>query len=119
MKSSQYLPILTTRLCTSFICGHSKVFATSFRKRKIASTNFLLDAVHAGSGVIMCSYNRINNSYGSANSKNLNGLLKTELGFQGFVVSDWDAQHSGVASALAGLECVSPLYPHSIVPSLT
>ena len=30
----------------------------------------------------MCSYQRINNSYGCANSKTLNGLLKSELGFQ-------------------------------------
>jgi len=40
------------------------------------------DAVRAGSGSIMCSYNRINDSYGCANSKTMNGLLKTELGFQ-------------------------------------
>jgi hypothetical protein len=40
------------------------------------------DAIRAGSGNIMCSYNRVNNSYGCANSKTLNGLLKTELGFQ-------------------------------------
>lgn len=43
------------------------------------------DAVRAGSGNIMCSYNRVNNSYGCANSKTLNGLLKSELGFNGFV----------------------------------
>ncbi|OIW32664.1 glycoside hydrolase family 3 protein [Coniochaeta ligniaria NRRL 30616] len=66
------------------------------------------DAVHAGSGNIMCSYNRINNSYGCDNSKTLNGLLKTELGFQGFVVSDWGAQHAGVASAQAGLDMAMP-----------
>ncbi|KAJ5985542.1 hypothetical protein N7499_008174 [Penicillium canescens] len=66
------------------------------------------DAIKAGSVNIMCSYNRINNSYGCANSKTLNGLLKTELGFQGFVVTDWTAQHSGVASALAGLDMVMP-----------
>jgi beta-glucosidase len=41
------------------------------------------DAVLAGSASIMCSYNRVNNSYGCQNSKTLNGLLKTELGFQG------------------------------------
>ena len=52
----------------------------------------------------MCSYNRVNNSYGCANSKTLNGLLKGELGFQGFVVSDWGAQHAGVATALAGMD---------------
>lgn len=56
----------------------------------------------------MCSYNRVNNSYGCANSKTLNGLLKTELGFQGFVVSDWGAQHAGVATALAGLDVSMP-----------
>jgi beta-glucosidase len=50
------------------------------------------DALHAGAGCIMCSYNRINNSYACQNSKVLNGLLKTELGFEGFVVSDWDGQ---------------------------
>ena len=66
------------------------------------------DAVHAGTGSIMCSYNRINNSYGCQNAASQNGLLKTELGFSGFVVSDWFAQHSGVTSALAGLDMVMP-----------
>ncbi|KAH0528842.1 hypothetical protein TsFJ059_003654 [Trichoderma semiorbis] len=40
--------------------------------------------------------------------KLLNGLLKTELGFKGFVVSDWDAQHTGTAAALAGLDMAMP-----------
>ncbi|KAI0026168.1 glycoside hydrolase family 3 protein [Xylariomycetidae sp. FL0641] len=66
------------------------------------------DAVKAGTGNIMCSYQRINNSYGCANSKTLNGLLKTELGFQGFVVSDWGAQHAGVATAEAGMDMTMP-----------
>lgn len=42
------------------------------------------DAVKAGVASFMCSYNRINGSYGCANSKTQNGLLKTELGFQGW-----------------------------------
>lgn len=50
------------------------------------------DAIHAGSASVMCSYQRINNSYGCHNQKAQNGLLKTELGFEGFVVSDWGAQ---------------------------
>jgi beta-glucosidase len=66
------------------------------------------DAVHAGAGNIMCSYNRINNSYACQNSKTLNGILKEELGFQGFVVSDWGAQHAGYASAEAGLDMAMP-----------
>ncbi|KAF4636740.1 hypothetical protein G7Y89_g1329 [Cudoniella acicularis] len=66
------------------------------------------DALHAGTGNIMCSYNRLNNSHGCGNSKILNGILKTELGFPGFVVSDWYAQHSGVGTALAGLDMAMP-----------
>ncbi|KAJ5929025.1 hypothetical protein N7454_006873 [Penicillium verhagenii] len=66
------------------------------------------DALKAGAGNIMCSYNRVNNSYACQNSKTLNGLLKTELGFNGFVVTDWYGQHSGVAAALAGLDMAMP-----------
>ncbi|KAJ4268840.1 beta-glucosidase [Fusarium torreyae] len=66
------------------------------------------DAVRAGVGSIMCSYNQINNSYGCQNSKLLNGVLKDEMGFQGFIMSDWQAQHSGAASAVAGLDMTMP-----------
>lgn len=66
------------------------------------------DAIRAGTGSIMCSYNQINNSYGCQNSYTLNYLLKGELGFQGYVMSDWQAQSSGVSSALAGLDQTMP-----------
>ena len=66
------------------------------------------DSVRAGVASVMCSYNMVNNSYACANSKLLNGMLKDELGFQGFVQSDWLAQRSGVASALAGLDMTMP-----------
>lgn len=66
------------------------------------------DAVRAGTGSIMCSYNQVNSSYSCQNSYTLNKLLKSELGFQGFVMSDWSAQHSGVSSALAGLDMTMP-----------
>ncbi|KAF7558833.1 hypothetical protein G7046_g5332 [Stylonectria norvegica] len=67
-----------------------------------------MDGVRAGAGSIMCSYNRINNTYGCENSKLMNGILKTELSFEGFVVLDWNAQHD-VNSANAGLDMVMPL----------
>lgn len=66
------------------------------------------DAVRAGVGSVMCSYQQVNNSYGCQNSKILNDLLKNELGFQGFVMSDWQAQHTGAASAVAGLDMTMP-----------
>ncbi|KIV90691.1 hypothetical protein PV10_05319 [Exophiala mesophila] len=66
------------------------------------------ESVRAGVASIMCSYQMLNNSYACANSKLMNGILKDELGFQGFVQSDWLAQRSGVASALAGLDMSMP-----------
>lgn len=67
-----------------------------------------MDSLREGAGAVMCSYNRANQSYACQNSKLLNGILKTELGFEGFVVSDWQAQHTGIASANAGLDMVMP-----------
>lgn len=66
------------------------------------------DAVKAGVGSIMCAYQQVNNSYSCQNSKLLNGILKEEYGFQGFVMSDWQAQHAGAATAVAGLDMSMP-----------
>lgn len=66
------------------------------------------DAVRAGVGAVMCSYQQVNNSYACQNSHLLNRILKDELDFQGFVMSDWQGQHAGVASALAGLDMTMP-----------
>jgi beta-glucosidase len=66
------------------------------------------NAVRAGVASIMCSYNRINGSYACENSKSLNGLLKEELGFQGYVMSDWGGTHSGLSSIEGGLDMDMP-----------
>ncbi|KAI7136633.1 putative beta-glucosidase, partial [Hortaea werneckii] len=80
------------------------------------------DALAAGAGSVMCSYQRANNSYGCQNSKLMNGLLKGELGFQGFVVSDWYAVHTGIAANEAGLDMVMPsssfLTPESLAEAV-
>ncbi|GME26780.1 hypothetical protein GTA08_BOTSDO00267 [Neofusicoccum parvum] len=69
------------------------------------------DAVKAGVASFMCSYNRVNQTHACENSKLLNGLLKGELGFQGYVMSDFLAVHSGVAPIEAGLGMNMPA-PH-------
>ena len=66
------------------------------------------EAIRAGVGAIMTSYNEINGSAASQNSKSINGILKDELGFQGLVMTDWLAHESGVASALSGLDMSMP-----------
>src|SRR4051812_43545069 len=57
---------------------------------------------HVGS--IMCSYNRLNGPYACENPELLDGYLRRDWGFSGFVTSDWGAVHSTVPSALAGLD---------------
>ncbi|KAL1855107.1 hypothetical protein Plec18167_002093 [Paecilomyces lecythidis] len=66
------------------------------------------NAVRAKAASFMCSYNRLNGSYACENSKALNGLLKEELGFQGYVMSDWGGTHSGLASIESGLDMDMP-----------
>lgn len=62
------------------------------------------NAAHAKASSFMCSYQRLNGSYACQNSKVLNGILRDELGFQGYVMSDWGATHAGVAAINSGLD---------------
>jgi beta-glucosidase len=66
-----------------------------------------VDSIKAGVASVMCSYNRVNNTYGCENSKLMNGILKTELAFEGFLLLDWNAQHT-LDSANAGLDMLAP-----------
>ena len=66
------------------------------------------DAVKAGTASVMCSYKRLNETYACENSSLLNGILKGELGFEGYVMSDWFATHSGVASINGVLDMTMP-----------
>ena len=51
-------------------------------------------AVKAGVSSLMCSYNRINGAFSCGNSDTLKTILRGELGFKGFVTSDWGALHN-------------------------
>jgi beta-glucosidase len=57
---------------------------------------------HVGS--VMCSYNRVNGAYACQNKPLLRHDLDAGMGFKGFVVSDWGATHSTVASTKNGLD---------------
>jgi beta-glucosidase len=43
---------------------------------------------------IMCSYNRLNGTFACGNSSSLQKILRDEIGFKGFVTSDWGAVHA-------------------------
>jgi beta-glucosidase len=51
-------------------------------------------AIDAGVAAVMCSYNHVNGPYACGNSDTLTGILRDQLHFDGFVISDWGATHS-------------------------
>src|SRR6202046_4024286 len=65
-------------------------------------------SVNAGVGAVMCSYNQVNGSYACQNSQTLSDTLDSVMNFKGFVMSDWGATHSTVASVDAGLDMNMP-----------
>ncbi|KAG5764956.1 hypothetical protein H9Q72_006955 [Fusarium xylarioides] len=66
------------------------------------------DALKVGTTSIMCSYNRLNGTYACEHPRLLNDILRKELGFRGYVVSDWFATHSTSVAANAGLDVEQP-----------
>lgn len=74
------------------------------------------EAVRTGVGATMTAYNRVNGTMSSEHSYLINALLKEELGFQGFVMTDWLSQITGVASAIAGMDMSMPGDP--VIPLL-
>lgn len=55
-------------------------------------------------GSVMCAYNRLNGDYACENDALLNGVLKRDWGYPGWVMSDWGAVHSTEKAANAGLD---------------
>ncbi|KAJ8124262.1 hypothetical protein O1611_g9379 [Lasiodiplodia mahajangana] len=66
------------------------------------------NAVKAGTSTVMCAYNRLNGNYSCANSDLLTTVLRDELAFPGYVLSDWYATHGTEDSANAGLDIEMP-----------
>ena len=49
--------------------------------------------VRAGVASMMCSYNKLNGAFACGNADVMKTVLRDELGFKGFVTSDWGAVH--------------------------
>ncbi|KAJ7246992.1 glycoside hydrolase superfamily [Mycena rebaudengoi] len=103
-----------------YIANEQEHFRGGSSARQISSANVddktlhelylwpFAEAVKVGVASVMCSYNKINQTQACQNSKLMNGVLKEELGFQGFIMSDWAAMINGVQPALAGLDMNMP-----------
>lgn len=56
---------------------------------------------------VMASYNKINGTYSTEN-KVYNDILRSEWGFDGYIVSDWGATHNRVKAVLGGTDLTMP-----------
>jgi beta-glucosidase len=65
------------------------------------------DVSRAGVASIMCAYNRINGVYACDHDLLLNGILRGENGFAGFITSDWGAAH-GAEFIVHGMDMEQP-----------
>ena len=124
-------PLLAGRLAAAFVRGAQsqgvattvKHFAGNECETERMTANSIIDertlrelyllpfelAVRDGGSLgIMTAYNRLNGTYGPDNAELLEGILREEWGFEGFVVTDWFAQGDTVAAAEAGLDLEMP-----------
>jgi beta-glucosidase len=72
--------------------------------RELYLPGFKAAVVEGEAYSIMAAYNKVRGQHVCENHYLLNDILKDEWGFPGFVVSDWEATHSTIPSALNGLD---------------
>jgi len=76
--------------------------------REIYLPGFDESVAHGLSASVMCAYPKLNGTFDCENDLLMNQILKKEWAFYGFVLSDFNAVHSTVPSALAGLDLEMP-----------
>ena len=100
-----------------------KHFAVNNQEKRRMSVNAVVDertlreiylagfeiAIREGNPwTVMCAYNRLNGTYCSENPWLLSDVLRGEWGYEGCVMSDWNAVHDRVAGLEAGLDLEMP-----------
>lgn len=68
-------------------------------------------AIEAGAGAVMCSYNRFNGTHACGSELLLTKILREQLGFSGFVMSDWSAV-TDTHSIVSGTDMEQPDAKH-------
>ncbi|MFE2041190.1 beta-glucosidase [Streptomyces sp. NPDC059477] len=65
-------------------------------------------AVRAGTGAVMGAYHKVNGTLACENETLLTGILRDRWGFDGWVLTDWNAARSTVEAITAGLDMEMP-----------
>ncbi len=76
--------------------------------REIYLPGFESVVKNANIASIMCGFNKINGDYACENHHLITDVLKGEWGYQGFVLSDFNAIHNGQKGAWAGTDLDMP-----------
>ncbi len=63
--------------------------------REVYARHFEMIIQEGGVSSVMASYNEVNGTHSTQNAHLLTDLLRTDFGFQGFVLSDWWAMPNG------------------------
>lgn len=131
-------PCLVSKLAPAFVRGvqdegiiaNAKHFAANNQEtdRRTVNEHIPVRALHeiyfpgfkacvqeGGCRTVMSAYNAINGEFCAHNKKLLTDILKKEWGFDGFVVSDWNAAYDQIQAWLAGNDVDMP-GPRNIEP---
>jgi len=79
--------------------------------RELYTYNFMIAVKEGDAWSAMASYNNVNGFAATANNHLINGIMKNDWGFQGWVVSDWGATYGNTVGAAWGstdIEMPSP-----------
>jgi Beta-glucosidase-related glycosidases len=72
--------------------------------REIYLPGFKSSIVDGGAYTVMAAYNKFRGDWCSENEYLDREILRKEFGFKGVLMTDWDAAHSTVKAAMAGLD---------------
>lgn len=70
-------------------------------------------ALEAKPWTVMCAYNAVNGVFASENEYTLRDILRDEFGFDGLIVSDWEAVRSSWRATKATLDLRMPYSPNA------
>ncbi len=90
--------------------------------REIYLPAFEASVKEARVGALMDAYNLVNGAFMTQNGYLNNTIAKKEWGFDGILMSDWDATHDGIAAANSGLDLEMPspafMNAHNLLPAI-
>jgi beta-glucosidase len=86
--------------------------------REIYGRHFEMIVQEGGVSSIMASYNEVNGTHATQNSHLLTDLLRSDFGFQGFVLSDWWAMPNGDSVPYPSANVLQPTAQQAVIAGL-